>query len=144
MTLHFSILFYISLTVLGPFSSLFIFYHLSNKVLMLFNVTEIIKHMVLKLTSFAVENSFHRHVLPPQEFCYIIYFQLLKSCRPYFHLSMWEGVTGSHICHIYGNVLNLQTSLTTKSGEQISYDVAYIWILKNKKRYKKNLFTKQR
>lgn len=28
---------------------------------------------------------------------------------------------------------NLQTSLTTKSGEQISYDVAYIWILKSKK-----------
>lgn len=54
MTLHFSILFYISLTVLGPFSSLFIFYHLVQQSLfMLFNVTEIIKHMVLKLTSFA-------------------------------------------------------------------------------------------
>ena len=97
--------------------------------------------MVLKLISFAVENSFHRHVLPPQEFCYIIYFQLLKSCRPCFHLSVWEGITGSHICHIYGNVLNLQTSLKTKSGEQISYDVPYIWNLK-KKKVQKNLFTK--
>lgn len=101
VTLHFSILFYISLIVLSLFTSHFIFYLQFHKFLILFNFIEIIKHMVLKLISFAVENFFHKYVpLSPQEFCLITYLKLLKFCRPYFHPWIWESIIGSGICFL--------------------------------------------